>query len=172
MRFNQHVVGKCCFGLNWCHGVGNVRPCCGGQDYFLRLTMAQVCGVAPGARNGANVWQLGYYLVLSQQQWGSFAGTMLFLRLTAAGIGKFFAVAAVKRRMFVGARLFRLTGSGASWWRRSQRARLPNGMCALRLTQRRTPDSHGRPPTAPGSSRMMCESHTMHSPHQEGLTCE
>ena len=43
----------------------------GGQDYFLRLAMAQVCGVAPGARNGANVWQLGYCLVLAQQQHGT-----------------------------------------------------------------------------------------------------
>ena len=45
----------------------------GGQDYFLRLATTQDCGVVPGAR--ANLWQLGYYyLVISQQQWGSFVG--------------------------------------------------------------------------------------------------
>ena len=39
----------------------------GDQDYFLRLAVTRVCGVVPGARNGAHVWQLGYYyLVLSQ----------------------------------------------------------------------------------------------------------
>ena len=52
----------------------------GDQDYFLRLAVAQVCGVVPG------VWLFG--LVLAQQQWGGFVGTikLLFLRLTTAGM--------------------------------------------------------------------------------------
>ena len=40
----------------------------GDQDYFLRLAMAQVCGVVPG------VWLFG--LALAQQQWGGFVGTI------------------------------------------------------------------------------------------------
>ena len=36
----------------------------GDQDYFLRLAMTQVCRVVPGARNSANVWQLGYYYLV------------------------------------------------------------------------------------------------------------
>ena len=50
--------------MPWC---GERTHVGGGQDYFLRLAMTQVCGVVPGARNGTNIWQLGYCcLVLSQ----------------------------------------------------------------------------------------------------------
>ena len=67
----------------------------GGQDYFLRRAMAQVCGVAPGARKRVATGLLNY-LVLSQQQWGRLVGTMFFLRLTTARVGISFAPAAVK----------------------------------------------------------------------------
>ena len=97
-----------------------------------------------GLANGANVWQLGYYLVLSQQQWGSFVGTMLFLRLTAAGIGIFFAAAAVKRRMFVGTRLFRLTGSGAKLGETEPEPGCQMGVCLAAHTV-----AHSRQPRPP-----------------------
>ena len=136
-----------------CHGVGNVRPCWWGPGLF------------PEARNGASLRGCSW-----GSQWrkrvatgllpGARATTtwnaMLFLRLTTAGIGiSFFA--AVSRRMFVGTRLFRLTGSGANWWRRSQ-SQVVKWPCAWQPTQRRTPDSHRHPPpTSLCSSRMMCE---------------
>ena len=140
-------------------GGGNVLPGAQLMPWSERAPMlAGTRGVVPGARKWRKRVATGLlnYRVLSQQQWGSFAGTMLFLRLTAAGIGIFFAAAAVKRRMFVGTRLFRLTGSGANWARRSQ-SQVAKWVCALQPTQRRTPDSHRHPPTSPCSSRMMCE---------------
>ena len=151
-RWTQHVVAE---SLAW----GSSEQC-GERAPMLVGTRILSWGsqfkFVPGAGNGA-IWRLGYYISWCSHNNDGAAMWGPVLVLTTAGVGRFFAL--------------QLTGSGANWWRRSQRARLSNGMCALRLTQRRTPNNHGHPPTSPCSSRMMCESHA-NSPHQEALTCE
>ena len=86
----------------------------GDQDSFLGLAVMQVCGdqVLPRARNGAYVWRLGYYVTCSRNifvgpaySWGSQQLGLLVLCSSEVTHG-----------------LLQLTGSGANWWRRSQRA--------------------------------------------------
>ena len=75
-------------GLKQRHGAGNVRK---GHWWrcFPGAHSDAVCGgqVVLGASNGANVWGLGYFYYLVQQQWGSFARTRLWGYIAAVGIG-------------------------------------------------------------------------------------
>ena len=95
----------------------------GDQGYFLRLAMTQLFRVAPGARNSANVWQLGYYyLVPLTTTMGQTFGDHVLPEAHNSWEWHILCSS--------GTRLFRLTGSGANWWRRSQSqvVKLP---CAL-----------------------------------------
>ena len=64
----------------------------GNQDSFLGVAVMQVCGhqVLPGARSGANMWRLGYYLFTSCSRSNNHRAYLLlsslFLRLTTDGV--------------------------------------------------------------------------------------
>ena len=126
-----------------------MRTVGGDQDHFLRLATTQVCGGVPGAR--ANLWQLGYYyLVLSQQQWQLCGGHVIPEAHKQLGLAYFCSS--------------EVTHVGGDQSGSQAVAKLAEtepepscqmGVCALRLAQRRTPDSHRRPPSPLCNSRMI-----------------